>query len=130
MLGSQRLVDCNTAQELANDLGLLYPETSAKSLINVDDTFSLICNEIQKRGSDRENPITPDQMVQQEVPAQKAQKRALRSELSSHKAKRVMENRKEVSNRSLFDDTERECERQFQMNGRVLIKIKMKTLCS
>ena len=46
-------------------------------------------------------------MVHQEVPPRK--KRALRSELSSHKAKCVIENRKEVSNPSLFDDTWSDC---------------------
>merc|ERR1712184_173420 len=50
-LTTKKVVDFNTAKEFADGLGIPFLETSAKNSTNVEDAFTTMATEIQKRVS-------------------------------------------------------------------------------
>ena len=50
-LTTKKVVDYNTAKEFADGLGIPFLETSAKNSTNVEDAFTTMATEIQKRVS-------------------------------------------------------------------------------
>ena len=54
---SKRVVDTNSAKEFADNLGIPYLETSAKTAVNVEDTFMMMAHEIITRVATQTMPV-------------------------------------------------------------------------
>ena len=62
-LTEKRVVEYEKGKQLANDLNIIFIETSAKDSTNINDAFIIMTNEIKKHASSNKITSTPSTLI-------------------------------------------------------------------